>query len=136
MRTADTTIFCQVTYPHEVVYSPSAQPVAYEQISSRAFVNGYITIMSKELPHIKALLLTHLQELMEEGEYYGWLAVRAYHAAWLHHIEQGRTAWGDDERKMTLWAGMALGGTLQQALIHTFSRLPATSPIRPLPILP
>ena len=36
-----------------------------------AFVNGYIIVMSKELPHIKALMLTHLLELMEDGNITG-----------------------------------------------------------------
>ena len=48
---------------------PSAQPVVYEQISSMACVDGYITVMSKELPHMKVLMLSHLQELMEDGEH-------------------------------------------------------------------
>ena len=83
--------------PHEVVYSPSAQPVVYEQICSIAFINGYITVMSKEPPHIKALRLTHLQEHIENGVHYRWPAVRAYHVAWIQHIEQGRVAWGDEK---------------------------------------
>ena len=62
-----------------------------------AFVDGYITIMSRERLPIKILTLTHLQELMADGEHYGWPAISAYHAAWLQHIEQGRTAWGDED---------------------------------------
>ena len=102
LRTSDTTVVRQVTWHHEVVYYPSAQPVVYEQIFSMAFVNGYIIIISKDLPHTKAFMLTYLQELKEDGDHYRWPAVRAYHAAWLQHIEQGRTAWGDDERKIKL----------------------------------
>ena len=47
-------------------------------------------------------MVAHLQELMEDGERYGWPAVRAYHAAWLQYMEQGRTAWGDEETKLKL----------------------------------
>ena len=36
----------------------------------------------------------HLQEMMEDGETFGWPVVRAYHAAWLQVLapapEQGR----------------------------------------------
>ena len=89
LRTADTTVVHQVTWPHEVIYSPSAKPAIYDQLCSMAFVDGYITVMSREPPHIKVLMLSHLQELMEDGEHYGWPVVRAYHATWLH-VEQGR----------------------------------------------
>ena len=42
------------------------------------FVDGYITVMGKELPEIRATMPTHLQELMEDGERYTWPAVMAY----------------------------------------------------------
>ena len=65
-----------------------------------AFVDRYITVMAKENPHVKAtLMLCHLQERREDGEWYGWPAVRAYHATWLHHIKQGWTARGVEEKK-------------------------------------
>ena len=70
-----------------------------------AFVDGYITAMSRESLPIKQLMLSHLQELMEDVEHYGWPAVTAYHAAWVQHIEQGRVAWGDEDMKLKLrWA--------------------------------
>ena len=53
--------------------------------------------MAKESPHIRTLILTHLQELMEYGERYWWLDVRAYHATWLQHIEQVQVAWGEED---------------------------------------
>ena len=67
-----------------------------------AFVNGYLTIMLREPQHIQSLMLDHPQELMEDGEHYGWPVVRAYHAAWLQHIEYGREAWGDKAVKLKL----------------------------------
>ena len=70
-----------VRLPHEVMYTPTAQPISYENISSMAFVDGYITVINREPLPIKKLMLAHLQELKEDGEHYGWLAVRAYHAA-------------------------------------------------------
>ena len=67
-----------------------------------AFVDGYITVMNRESLPIKKLMVAHLQDLMEDGEMYWWLALRAYHAAWLQYMEQGRAAWGDEETKLKL----------------------------------
>ena len=61
-----------------------------------AFVKGYLTVRLREPHHIQSFMLDHLQELMEDWEHYGWPVVRAYHVAWLQHIEQGRVAWGDE----------------------------------------
>ena len=60
-----------VRWPHEFVYTPMAQAVAYKDISAMAFVDGYITVMNRESLPIKKLMLAHLQELMEDGERYG-----------------------------------------------------------------
>ena len=85
-----------MSWPHDVIYSTSAQPATYEQIATMAFVNGYLMVRLREPPSIQALMLEHLQELMEDGEHYGWLVVRPYHAPWLQNIEQGWAAWGDE----------------------------------------
>ena len=45
LRTADTTVVPRVTWPHEVIYSPSAQSAIYDQLFSIAFVDGYLTGM-------------------------------------------------------------------------------------------
>ena len=37
LRTADTIVVHWVTWPHEVIYSPSAQPAIDDQLSSMAF---------------------------------------------------------------------------------------------------
>ena len=78
-----------------------------------AFIDGYITVMLKGLSYIKALMLSHLQELMEDGKRYGWPAVRAYHATWLQHIEQDQVAWEDEGEKDTAQALMCPCGTIQ-----------------------
>ena len=98
-----------VTWSHEVIYSLSTQPAIYEKLSSMAFVGGYLTVMFSEHPHIKAVMLDHLKELMEDGEYYGWPVVRDYHAVWLQYMEQGQTAWGDEADKLNFslhWCGI------------------------------
>ena len=46
-RTVDTTVVHQVTWPHEVIYSLSAQPAIYDQLYSIAFVDEYLTVMSR-----------------------------------------------------------------------------------------
>ena len=84
--------------PHEVIYSPSAQQAIYEQLSSMAFVNSYLTVMFREHPYIKALMLNHLQELMEDGEHYGWPVFRCI----MLPGEQGRVAWRDEAVKLKL----------------------------------
>ena len=73
-----------------------------KNISSMAFVDGYIMVMTKELSRIRTFMLSHLQEVMEDGERYGCPAIRVCDATWLQHIEQCRAAWGDVEIKTNL----------------------------------
>ena len=60
LRTIDTTMVKSVRWLHEFVYTPTAQPVAYENISSMAFVDSYISVMNREPLQIKKLMLAHL----------------------------------------------------------------------------
>ena len=57
-----------------------------------SFVNGYLEVLAMVKDDTKELMLSHIQELMADGEAYGWPVVLAYHAAWLQHLEQGRSA--------------------------------------------
>ena len=42
---------------------------------------------------------------MEDEETFGWPIVRAYHAVWLQHLEQGRASWNDEITRHKLqWA--------------------------------
>ena len=61
----------------------------YYELSSMAFVNGYLSVMALESQQVKVRMLAHLQEMMEDGEAYGWPIVLSYHVAWLQHLEQG-----------------------------------------------
>ena len=74
----------------------------YEELDSIAFMNGYISVMAREPEHVKSRILLHLQELMEDGEAYGWEGVCSYHVAWLEHLEQGQAMWDDDVKKLKL----------------------------------
>ena len=51
---------------------------------------------------IKARMLTHLHEMMDDGEAYGWPIVRSYHAAWLQHVEQHQAMWEDEATQLKL----------------------------------
>ena len=64
------------------------------------FVNGYLTVIARETENIKDRMLSHLQELMEDGQHYGWATVRSYHVALLQNLEQGQATWEDEETKL------------------------------------
>ena len=68
LRMADTVIVKTLLWPHKVLYTPISQPIVYKNIPSVAFVDGYITVMGQEPSRIRSIMLTHLQELMEDGE--------------------------------------------------------------------
>ena len=92
----------QITWPHELIYTQASLPAVYEDLSPMSFVNGYLEILATVKDDTKELMLSHLQELMADGEAYGWPVVLAYHAAWLRHLEQGLAAWTDLDTKLKL----------------------------------
>ena len=89
LRRVDTMVINQVTWPHELIYTHSDQPAIYDQLSSMAFVNGYLAVMALESDQVKMRMLAHLQEMMEDRETYGWCMVRSYHVAWFQQLEHG-----------------------------------------------
>ena len=54
LRTADTTVVYHITWPHKVTYKRSGQTAVYEELSSMAFVSGYLTAMAREPKHVKS----------------------------------------------------------------------------------
>ena len=90
MRTADIQVLCKVDWPHEFVYSADSKPAKYESLFVPLFVSRYVKIMAIQKPDVMALMSSHLTELMADTELYGWEAVKAFHAIWLHQMEQGR----------------------------------------------
>ena len=44
-------------------------------------------------------MLSHLQQLMEDSDVYGWKVTRDFHATWVQKMEQGRAAWGETGKK-------------------------------------
>ena len=90
------------TWPHELIYTQVGLPAVYEDLSAMLFVNGYLEVLAMVKDDTEELMLSHLQELMANGEAYRWPVVLAYHAAWLQHLEQGRAAWTDLNAKLKL----------------------------------
>ena len=85
-----------------MVYTYQGQPPIYSDMCISLFVNGYLVVVAIASMSVKEYMMLHLQEMMEEVELYGWRVVREFHAAWLHLIEQGRTAWGETSKKEKL----------------------------------
>ena len=71
LHMAESTVMWQVTWHHKVTYTLSGQPAFYDQLDTMDFVNGYLTVMARETEKIKARMLSHLQEPMEDGQHYG-----------------------------------------------------------------
>ena len=67
-----------------------------------AFVSGYRTIMDLQPEPLWKLMSAHFKELMEDGEWFGWPMVKAYHSVWLQHIEQGRATYDDEPTNLKL----------------------------------
>ena len=100
-----------------MVFTTQGQSPVYSDMSIALFTNCYLAVVAEEAVEIKAYMLVHLQQLMEDVEVYEWKIVREYHAAWLQLLEQGRAAWGDAAKKdklqrLLVWGKTALGTRL------------------------
>ena len=58
--------------------------------------------MGKQTEPIRKQMANHLQKITEDWENFGWPMVRAYHAAWLQHLEQGTAILADDDIRLKL----------------------------------
>ena len=56
--------------------------------------------MKDEKEAVRAKMASHLEDLMEDVELYGWERVRAYHIVWLNQLEQGWATWENEEEKV------------------------------------
>ena len=88
LKSADTTAIHRVLWPHELIFTPEGQPTAYEGLSAMAFVKRFLNIMFLQKDALRIKMAAHLQEILEDGETFGWPMVRAYHVVW--NVEQGR----------------------------------------------
>ena len=85
-----------------MVYTAQGQPPIYADMSFALFTNTFMCVAAAESVVVKDYIYSHLQELMEDVEVYGWKVVKDYHAAWLQFMEQGRAAWCDTAKKEKL----------------------------------
>ena len=90
LRSADTSTIQKVLWPHELIFTPEGQPTAFESLSIMDFVNGFLTIMPLQTDAHRIKMSAHPQEMMKDCDTFRWPMVRAYHAVWLQHLEQGR----------------------------------------------
>lgn len=60
MRTTDTIVVNQITWPHEKIYTPSDQPTVYEELSSIAFTNRYLFVIANEMEQVNVKMLNHI----------------------------------------------------------------------------
>ena len=72
--------------------------------------------MKGEESATKDKMATHLDELMQDSELYGWQKVRAFHSVWLNQIEQGRASQLEHYTKLSfrralVWYQLVLIGT-------------------------
>ena len=102
LHMADCTVHNEVTWPHEVMFTAEGKPAVYVELSVMAFVREYLIVMDSQTQNIKTLMESHLQDLMEDREAYGWLVVRNFHSTWLQYIEMGRVLWDDHATKLRL----------------------------------
>ena len=98
--TMDTQVLFNVPWTHEVVFTVDGQPCVYANLSVSVFVSGYVKLMDAKKPTAKALMATHLTELMADAELYGWEVVQAFHAVWQQQLEQYCASWEDQDMKM------------------------------------
>ena len=101
-HTADSIVLEKVTWPHKVMFTPKGRPAVYGELAIMAFVREYLIVMDSQPQDIKAVMESHLQDLIEDGEAYGWPVVRDFHSTWLQHIEMGRVTWDDHATKLKL----------------------------------
>ena len=87
LRTTDTTTVKPVLWSHELVFTPDGQPAVYDSMSCMEFVNGYLAIMARQKDTHRNKMAIRLQEMMEDGETFGWPVACDYHAGQLQHLE-------------------------------------------------
>ena len=102
LRSADTTAIHKILWPHELIFTPEGQSTTCESLSVMAFVKGFLTIMSLQKDALRIKMGDHLQEMMEDGETFGWPMVGAYHAVWLQYLEQGKATWNNEATRLKL----------------------------------
>ena len=96
--TADTEVLQLVTLPHDGIIKQNSKAADYYTLSIPLFVSGYIKVTDAEKPPLKALMGTHLAELIVDAELYGWSRPRLL---WLQQREQGHASRSHGALKLT-----------------------------------
>ena len=86
-RTGATTFLNKVTWPHEVVYTLAAKPIAYQEMLIPLFVQGHCIVMDTEDGLIRQNMVVHLMDLLSDAQLYGWDHARTFHGVWLNQLE-------------------------------------------------
>ena len=89
IRIPDSSVLHKVVWPHKVVYTAIGKVAEYEGLTISLFISGYLVAMVAEKTSVYPLMIQHVQDWMSDVYLYGWGPVRAFHAIWLHHLEQG-----------------------------------------------
>ena len=80
-RTGATMVVHNITWPQEMIYSSTAKPATYKELSVPAFVQGYLVVMDTVNTKTKDIMAKHLEDLMSDCDITGWENVRAYHGS-------------------------------------------------------
>ncbi len=99
VRTALDIVIRDIAWPHYPVYvGPTRLPAKYDELSTDQFVYGYLHNMARESTTVKANMLRHLQELMQDAMDYSWETARSYHKLLLQQMEKDVLSWSDTDQ--------------------------------------
>ena len=102
LRTRDSHVLHRVKWSNKVVICSQGKPPVYEDISLPLFSNRYLSVVSEETPVIQGYMFTHLRQIFEDVEVYGWGSVQEYDATWLPVLMQGRASWSNEQKRAKL----------------------------------
>ena len=85
-------MFHRHTLPNQFLFSAKGT-VDYDKLDMVEFVSGYLEFCKVQPESLKALLLNHLQLLMDRAITYSWPSVRNFHLSNHNAVEQGRLTW-------------------------------------------
>ena len=87
--------------------------MTYKVFTISSFISGYLIVLkSVHDTQLKDHMVSHLEELMEDTDAYGWDKVRGFHAAWMNQMEQCRCEWGEEDQKLKMKRALILLATM------------------------
>lgn len=98
-RTADDIVVRDIAWPHYPVYvGLDRHPLQYGSLTPEQFVFGYLHNMQLESRTVQRIMLSHLQDLMQDAMDYSWETARSYHKLLLQQFERNLLSWKDSDR--------------------------------------